>query len=528
MTRTDTRVTRRAPAARLIGGVIAVVLASLGAVAAAASEGCPGECTLWADTAVPTAAATSDPSTIELGVRFHADVDGWVTGVRFYKGPGNTGTHTGSLWDMAGTRLATATFGAESAGGWQRVDFASPVAVDAGVDYVASYLAPNGHYAYDAPYFAGGGVDRGPLHAPADGDGGGNGLFRYGGGFPSSSSGSANYWVDVVFSTGPVVTGFSPGSGPAGSEVVLTGVGFTGLDFVTLDVAPVNVVSATDTRILVRLNSWNLSGPFTVVLKGGAKGVSRGTFTVTPPAGCPGTCTIWGPAAAPGTPATGDPSAVELGVRFRTESPGWATGVRFYKGPGNGGTHTGSIWSASGARLATATFSGESASGWQQVDFATPVALSANTSYIASYFAPNGHYAYDAPYFSPAGTDRSPLHALRDGYDGPNGVFRYGGGFPSDTGGSANYWVDVVFSTGAVATGFTPDAGPPLSEVTIAGRALTLVRAVNLDEKPVVILTKTSDRLVVRLNSWNTSGRFTLQTLGGGTITVPGTFTVTP
>ena len=43
-------------------------------------------------------------------MKFRADQDGFVTGIRFYKGTGNTGTHTGSLWSSDGTRLATVTF----------------------------------------------------------------------------------------------------------------------------------------------------------------------------------------------------------------------------------------------------------------------------------------------------------------------------------------------------------------------------------------------------------------------------------
>ena len=46
----------------------------------------------------PTVAADSDTAAVELGVKFRADQDGFVTGIRFYKGTGNTGTHTGSLW----------------------------------------------------------------------------------------------------------------------------------------------------------------------------------------------------------------------------------------------------------------------------------------------------------------------------------------------------------------------------------------------------------------------------------------------
>ena len=62
-------------------------------------------------------------------MRFRADLDGYVTGVRFYKGPGNSGTHVGNLWAADGTRLAAATFTSESDSGWQQVSFPNPVAI---------------------------------------------------------------------------------------------------------------------------------------------------------------------------------------------------------------------------------------------------------------------------------------------------------------------------------------------------------------------------------------------------------------
>src|SRR3989442_1119612 len=57
---------------------------------------------------------------------------------------------------------------------------------------------------------------------------------------------------------------------------------------------------------------------------------------------------------------------------------------------------------------------------------------------------------------APAGVDNAPLHALATGVDGVNGVYVYGASaFPTQTFNAANYWVDVVFNTGA------PDTTPP-------------------------------------------------------------------
>jgi hypothetical protein len=134
-------------------------------------------------------------------VKFRSDVAGTVTGVRFYKGVNNTGTHTGTLWSSTGTMLATATFTSETASGWQTVTFSSPVAIAANTVYVVSYHTNTGRYAYTYNTFATAGVDNGPLHALKAGVSGGNGVFRYAGSraFPDASFNSSNYWVDVVF-----------------------------------------------------------------------------------------------------------------------------------------------------------------------------------------------------------------------------------------------------------------------------------------------------------------------------------------
>ena len=102
---------------------------------------------------------------------------------------------------------------------------------------------------------------------------------------------------------------------------------------------------------------------------------------------CP--CSIWGTNVTPPVPDSGDPQSAELGVKFTSETFGAVTGVRFYKAATNTGTHIGSLWSSSGQRLATATFTSETASGWQQVNFSTPVYVYPNTTYVASYFASN-------------------------------------------------------------------------------------------------------------------------------------------
>ena len=167
---------------------------------------------------------------------------------------------------------------------------------------------------------------------------------------------------------------------------------------------------------------------------------------------CP--CSIWGPAVTPKTIDGGDTAATEVGVKFTTDTFGYATGIRFYKASTNSGTHIGNLWTSSGQLLASATFSNETTSGWQQVNFAQPVALNKGTTYIASYFAPKGHYSADDAYFfttpklgtNPTITnvDSPPLHALRNTNGLVNGVFAHSGTstFPTSTNDATNYYVD--------------------------------------------------------------------------------------
>ena len=102
--------------------------------------------------ATPAILADPDPNSISLGVKFLATEGGAITGLKYYKGAGDTGTHVGSLWTSAGTLLASATFTNESASGWQYVTFDNPVSISAGTTYVASYHS-NGHYTATSDYF---------------------------------------------------------------------------------------------------------------------------------------------------------------------------------------------------------------------------------------------------------------------------------------------------------------------------------------------------------------------------------------
>ncbi|SDJ03730.1 Ig-like domain (group 2) [Frankineae bacterium MT45] len=176
---------------------------------------------------------------------------------------------------------------------------------------------------------------------------------------------------------------------------------------------------------------------------------------------CP--CSLFAPGDAPsgGAVDSGDRSSVELGVQFSVDAAEPITALRFYKADANVGTHVGSIWSSDGTLLAQATFTDETADGWQQVDFATPVTALPGNTYVASYFAPSGHYSETDHYFD-TGLNNGILHAPGADSSSANGLYVYTPtpAFPTGTYNGANYWIDVV-------------AGPASSSVVLNSLAVT-------------------------------------------------------
>ena len=160
--------------------------------------------TFFAASAAPVTVTAPDNAAIELGLRFSVSAPGFVTGVRFYKGPNNTGVHTGTLWDPNGNALASATFTNETATGWQTVLFSAPVSIAVNSQYTISYHTTVGFYSADGGYFALP-ITSGLITTPQ-----GAGVFTYGTGatqfassLPVSSFNNSNYWVDVLFNPVP-------------------------------------------------------------------------------------------------------------------------------------------------------------------------------------------------------------------------------------------------------------------------------------------------------------------------------------
>jgi hypothetical protein len=428
--------------------------------------------TLFSASATPGTITASDPSSVTLGVKFEASANGTISGIRFYKGPSNTGTHVADLWSSTGTLLASATFTSESASGWQQVNFSTPVSITAGTTYIASYYTSSGDYSVDANYFNTA-LTSGSLTALASGTSGGDGLYAYGSSamFPTNSFGASNYWVDVVFNPSSIQPPVANNdSGLDATENTALSIPASALlsndtdpNGLLLSISGVSnpsngtVSYNASTQAITFVPATNYVGPasFTYTITDGQASASGNvSLTVNNPTMVQ---TLFAANATPGTITVNDPEAVTLGVKFQASADGVISGIRFYKGPENTGTHVADLWSSSGTLLASATFTNESASGWQQVNFSAPVAVAAGTTYIASYYTSSGEYSVDANYFTNAVTS-GPLTALASGTNGGDGVYTYGSSplFPTNSFNASNYWVDVDF--------IQPSNQPPIAQ----------------------------------------------------------------
>ena len=150
-------------------------------------------------------------------------------------------------------------------------------------------------------------------------------------------------------------------------------------------------------------------------------------------------------------------SAVEVGVKFRADVAGYITGVRFYKGPGNTGTHVGHLWTSSGHaagdrhlhRRDGAAAGSRSASPRRWRSRPTPPTSPPTTR-------PIGRYSRSSNYFAARrDRQRAAARACRTARRRQRRLpLRQRRRLPDQTYQSENYWVDVVFTTG-------PPAGPP-------------------------------------------------------------------
>ena len=403
---------------------------------------------------------------------------------------GASNTHpTGNLWSNTRTLLARATFTAETGSGWHK-STSTPPSLSARTTYIASYHAPNGHYALNLNYFTTA-YSNGPLQAPATN----NGIFRYSttSNFPTDSYQASTYWVDVVFTTQapadttpPTITAQPQRRRPTPTPPLPPPPSAKALDPSTVGSSTVQLRTSSGALVAATV-AWDAiarratltpttplatNSSYTATIESGSNGIAdlagnqlgsdyTWSFTTAGIPSCP--CSLWAASAQPGLAASADSAAVEVGVRFTTATAGYISGVRFYKGASNTGTHTGNLWThrhparprhlhrRNRQRLATS-----------QLRHPRPV--SAGTTYIASYHDPNGHYALNLNYFTTAysnGPSKPPPPTTASSATAPPATFPPTATKPATTGSS-------VFTTQAPA-----DTTPPTITSTSPSAAAT-------------------------------------------------------
>ena len=258
---------------------------------------------------------------------------------------------------------------------------------------------------------------------------------------PAGVSASAGNGAAAVTWTAP-----SNGGSPITSYTITPYTGSTAQPATTITGSP----PTTSTTITGLTNGTTYTFTVTATNAIGNGPASEHSNAVTPTAPASGLDTIFG-LATPTTIDSGDTHSAVVGVKFSSEVAGNITGIRFYKAATNTGTHVGSLWSAKRHPAGLGGFHQRNdlrlAAGqllqrrWRSLP---------NTTYVASYLAPNGHYSDTSAGFSTSGVSNPPLSALANSLS-PNGVYAYSttSVFPTSSYKATNYWVDVNFEPSA-------------------------------------------------------------------------------
>jgi hypothetical protein len=185
--------------------------------------------------------------------------------------------------------------------------------------------------------------------------------------------------------------------------------------------------------------------------------------------------------ATPSNPVEADYNAVTLGVKFWSSQAGTISAIRFYRGVTSPTGYVARLYSASGQILGSVTLSKGPGPvpGWQEAIFPSPISISANTTYVAAYYTPNGQYVDDY-YGLRKGVVNNVLNVGASVSVGGNGVYYYGLGFPRYAWEASNYYVDVFFTPVAhgpvLSLSFSPP-NPSIPDTTPPGATVATIIA---------------------------------------------------
>jgi hypothetical protein len=436
---------------------VATLGLTLAGLIAPASAVTPGSCPLafYGTGSVPSNSGTSPATGVDIGVKFTTRGSAITSGIRFYADAGETGPFTVHLADASGTELASATASAVGSSGWYEGTFSSPVSTPAG-DYIAWRNADAGGNPYLTNGLNGGIGNPGDVAYVKSGN---SGLYdtQPHSGVPSTTT-NTGYFISPVSSdsTAPGAPTVTADVNAASVTLHVSG----GYDGTNNDGTAQRRLYRNGT-IIADLDGTAESANVTILDKNVTGGAGY-TYTVKSADFCGNLSsasagasvaasseeTVFGNQV-PYATDTSDTSSVELGMRVTPAVNGYITGVRFYRTVANANGYVANLWSDGGTNLATgSTLTGGSVTpGWNEIRFSSPVAVTANTTYVVSYFTDAGQYSYTPNAFASAVTNGD-LTAPADSSGSHNGVYSYNAtsGFPTSSYNANSYAVDAIFA----------------------------------------------------------------------------------
>ena len=400
---------------------------------------------------------------VELGSALHPAVDGFVTGVRFYKGPANTGTHVGVALGCRGQPLASVTFGGRDGDRMADRAVPRPGRGARGHAYTVSYTAPQGITRRRSCYWPYKARQSAPLNV-ARASGGAPGVYGHPGRVPTATGTTPT--TSSTFSSRsptprrcasrrgrrsrdiqhrPTPRSPRPSRGPPTPRRRLTRDGrqrhggrrgrLVRRRERTARFAP------TGTAGLHHLYG-DVHGERPHRRRPGHRG--RGPSPRRQRI-CPRTVPVLAVPRETGPICLArDTARSRWASDSRSSSPGKITAIKFFKGTGNSGSHSARSGRPAGRSSPRRPSRTSRRRGGRRRP-SPPVGAARAQTYVASYLAPTGGYAVIAGHLS-CGYSRGPLTVPANG-----GAYTYAGGFPSTGDVVPSYAVDVVFVPAAPA-----------------------------------------------------------------------------
>ncbi len=312
----------------------------------------------------------------------------------------------------------------------------------------------------------------------------------------------------------PVISGFAPASGPAGTAVTLTGSYFTGASSVSFHGTPAAFTIISAAQINATVPAGSTSGPISVTTPGGTT-ASAASFTVIPPPRISGLTPASGPV---GTLVTFSGSGFNGATRVAfagvtasftllsdaqitaTVPAGAAAGPVSVTTPG--GTASGPSFTVTLPRPAISSFTPSSGG------VGTAVTVTGSNFNGATQVAFNGVPAAFTVISSSAIVAGVPSGAST----GPISVTTPGGRVVS----SANYQVGARSAAPRI-SGFTPSSGSIGSVITVTGSNLGAVTTARIGTLSAPCTVVSASQIRLTIPSGATSGFITVATPGGST-----------